>query len=99
LERFGLDLKICISETRCLLLSLLLNTDPEVYYYTSGTLNGLHGTNGTVNGTLNGLHGTTGTENGLKALASISFGNSRYLLFSSLPFVYLFTNIKIFFFG
>jgi hypothetical protein len=24
-------------------------TDPEVYYYTSGTLNGLHGTIGTVN--------------------------------------------------
>jgi hypothetical protein len=22
----------------------LVNTDPEVYYYTSGTLNGLHGT-------------------------------------------------------
>ena len=39
-------------------------TDPEVYYYTSGTLNGLHGTIGTVNGTLNGLHGTIGTENG-----------------------------------
>jgi hypothetical protein len=33
-------------------------TDPEVYYYTSGTLNGLHGTIGTVNRTLNGLHGT-----------------------------------------
>jgi hypothetical protein len=39
-------------------------TDPEVYYYTSGTLNGLHGTIGTVNGTLDGLHGTIGTENG-----------------------------------
>jgi hypothetical protein len=33
-------------------------------YYTSGTLNGLYGTIGTVNGTLNGLHGTIGTENG-----------------------------------
>jgi hypothetical protein len=50
------------------------NTDPEVYYYTSGTLNGLHGTIGTVNGlhgtigtengTLNGFHGTIGTVNG-----------------------------------
>jgi hypothetical protein len=46
-------------------------TDPEVYYYTSGTLNGLHGTIGTVNGkvnglhgTLNGLHGMIATENG-----------------------------------
>jgi hypothetical protein len=29
-----------------------------VYYYTSRTLNALHGTIGTVNGTLNGLHGT-----------------------------------------
>jgi hypothetical protein len=45
-----------------------------VYYYTSGTLNGLHGTIGTVNGTLNGLHGTIRMENGwngLNALASI----------------------------
>jgi hypothetical protein len=33
-------------------------TDPEVYYYTSGTLNSLHGTIGTENGMLNGLHGT-----------------------------------------
>ena len=40
------------------------HTDPELYYYTSGTLNGLHGTIGTVNGTQNGLHGTIGTENG-----------------------------------
>jgi hypothetical protein len=39
-------------------------TDPEVYYYTSETVNGLHGTIGTVNGTLNGLHGTIGTVNG-----------------------------------
>jgi hypothetical protein len=36
-----------------------------VYYYTSGTLNGLHGTIGTVNGTVNGLYGTIGTVNGL----------------------------------
>jgi hypothetical protein len=35
-----------------------------VYYYTSGTLNGLHGTIGTVNGTLNGLHGTIEMVNG-----------------------------------
>jgi hypothetical protein len=35
-----------------------------VYYYTSGTLNGLHRTIGMVNGTLNGLHGTIGTVNG-----------------------------------
>jgi hypothetical protein len=42
----------------------IVDTDPEVYYYTSGMLNGLHGTIGTVNGTLNGLHGTIGTENG-----------------------------------
>jgi hypothetical protein len=35
-----------------------------VYYYTSGTLNGLHRTIGTLNGTLNGLHGTVRTENG-----------------------------------
>jgi hypothetical protein len=41
----------------------MFGTDPEVYY-TSGALNGLHGTIGTVNGTLNGLHGTIGTENG-----------------------------------
>jgi hypothetical protein len=40
-----------------------VNTDPEVYYYTSGTLNGLHRTIGTLNGTLNSLHGTIGTEN------------------------------------
>jgi hypothetical protein len=39
-------------------------TDPEVYYYTSGTVNGLHGTIGTVNGTLNGLHGMIETVNG-----------------------------------
>jgi hypothetical protein len=39
-------------------------TDPELYYYTSGMLNGLHGTIGTVNGTLNGLHGTIRTVNG-----------------------------------
>jgi hypothetical protein len=40
-----------------------------VYYYTRGTLNGLHGTIGTVNRTLNGLHRTIGTENGtLKGL-------------------------------
>jgi hypothetical protein len=40
-------------------------TDPEEYYYcTSGTLNGLHGTIGTVNKTLNGLNGTIGTVNG-----------------------------------
>ena len=38
-------------------------TDPEVYYYTSGTQNGLHGTIGTVNGMRNGLHGTIRTEN------------------------------------
>jgi hypothetical protein len=43
---------------------LVTTTDPEAYYYTSGTLNGLHGTIGTVNGTLNGLHGTVRTENG-----------------------------------
>jgi hypothetical protein len=42
----------------------VLFTDPEVYYYNSATLNGLHGTIGTLNGTLNGLHGTIGTENG-----------------------------------
>jgi hypothetical protein len=42
----------------------IYSTDPEVYYYTSGTLNGLHGTIGTVNGTMNGLHGTIGTVNG-----------------------------------
>jgi hypothetical protein len=42
-----------------------------VYYYTSGTLNGLHGTIGTVNGlhgtigTVNGLHGMIGMENGM----------------------------------
>jgi hypothetical protein len=41
------------------------STDPEVYYYTSGTLNGLHGIIGMVNGTLNGLHGTIGTVNGM----------------------------------
>jgi hypothetical protein len=46
-----------------------------VYYYTSGTLNGLHGCwnaerfawNGELNGlhgTMNGLHGTIRTENG-----------------------------------
>jgi hypothetical protein len=39
-----------------------------VYYYTSETLNGLHGTiamvNGTLNGELNGLHGTIRTEEG-----------------------------------
>jgi hypothetical protein len=34
-----------------------------VYYYTSGTLNGLHRTIGTVNVTVNGLHGTIGTVN------------------------------------
>ena len=39
-------------------------TDPEVYYYTSGTLNGLHRMIGTVNRMLNGLHGTIGTVNG-----------------------------------
>jgi hypothetical protein len=33
-----------------------------VYYYSSGTPNGLHGT---VNGTLNSLHGTIGTVNGM----------------------------------
>jgi hypothetical protein len=48
-----------------------LDTDPEVYYYTSGTLNGLHGTIGTANGTLNGLHGTIRTENSWNALAAI----------------------------
>jgi hypothetical protein len=37
-------------------------TDPGAYYYTSGTLKGLHGTIGTVNGTLNGLHGMIRTE-------------------------------------
>jgi hypothetical protein len=35
-----------------------------VYYYTSGMLNGLHGTIGMVNGTLNGLHRMIGTVNG-----------------------------------
>jgi hypothetical protein len=40
------------------------STDPEVYYYTSGTLNGLHGTIGTVNGTVNAFHGTIGTVKG-----------------------------------
>jgi hypothetical protein len=63
----------------------------------NGTLNGLHGTVWTENGTLNSLHGTIRTENSLNALAPISFGNSRYLLFSSLPFVYFLTNIKKFF--
>jgi hypothetical protein len=42
----------------------MIITDPEVYNYTSGTLNGLHGTIGTVSGTLNGLHGRIGTVNG-----------------------------------
>ena len=61
--------------------SLTNTTDPEVYYYTSGTLNGLHGTIGTLNGlhrtvgtengTLNGLHGTIRTENGWNALVAI----------------------------
>jgi hypothetical protein len=46
-------------------------TDPEMYYYTSGTLNGLHGTIGTENGTQNGLHGTIRTENGWNALVAI----------------------------
>jgi hypothetical protein len=45
-----------------------MSTDPNVYYYTSGTLISLHGTIGTVNGTLNGLHGkiktVSGTQNG-----------------------------------
>jgi hypothetical protein len=52
-------------------------TDPEVYYHTSGTLNG--------------LHGTIRTENGWDALAAISkftFGNSRCLLLSLLLFIY-----------
>jgi hypothetical protein len=40
-------------------------TDPEVYYYTSGMLNGLHETIGMVNGTLNGLHRMIGTVNGM----------------------------------
>jgi hypothetical protein len=39
-------------------------TDPEVYYYTSGTLNDLQGTIETVNGTVNGLHRTIGMVNG-----------------------------------
>ena len=47
-----------------LCLETAFYTDPEVYYYTSGTLNGLHGTIGTLNGTLNGLHRTIGTLNG-----------------------------------
>jgi hypothetical protein len=69
----------------------------------NGTLGGLYGTIGTVNGTLNGLHGTIRTENGwngLNALASISKFAFRKLslLFSSLRFVYLFTNIKYLFF-
>jgi hypothetical protein len=42
---------------------LLTSADPEVYYYTIGTLNGLHGTTGTLNGMLNGLHGMIQTEN------------------------------------
>jgi hypothetical protein len=41
-----------------------LATALEVYYYTSGTLNGLHGTIGTENGTLNGLHRMIGTVKG-----------------------------------
>jgi hypothetical protein len=45
--------------------SHLKGTDPEVYYYTSGTLYGLHGMIGTVNGMVNGLHGTIGTVNSL----------------------------------
>jgi hypothetical protein len=50
---------------------IVFGTDPEMYYYTSETLNGLHRTIGTVNGlhgtvtgTLNGLHGTIVTEKG-----------------------------------
>jgi hypothetical protein len=45
------------------------STDPEVYYFNSGTLNGLHGT---LNETLNGLDGMIQMENGLNALTSIS---------------------------
>jgi hypothetical protein len=46
--------------------SQIHSTDPEVYYYTSRTLNGMHRAIGTVNGTRNGLHGTeNGTLNGL----------------------------------
>jgi hypothetical protein len=69
------------------------DTDPEVYYYTSGTLNGLHGTLngtlnglhgtiGTVNGTLNGLHGTIRAENGWNAFAAISKFTFRKLSLS-----------------
>jgi hypothetical protein len=50
-------------------------TDPEVYYYTSGTLNALHGTIGTLNGMLNSLHRTIetvkGTLNGLHVTLKI----------------------------
>jgi ABC-type transporter Mla subunit MlaD len=35
-----------------------------VYYYTTGTLNGLNATIGTVNRTLNSLHGTIATVQG-----------------------------------
>jgi hypothetical protein len=38
----------------------------------NGKLNGLHGTIGTVNGKLNGLHGTIRTENGWNSLAATS---------------------------
>jgi hypothetical protein len=74
-------------------------THPEVYYYTSGTLNGLHGTIGTENGTLNGLHGMIGTGNrtlnGFHGMIgtfwlifqNLHFGNSRFLL-SLLLFIY-----------
>jgi hypothetical protein len=42
-----------------------------VYHYTSGTLNRLPRTIGTMNGTLNGLHGTIRTEDRWNALAAI----------------------------
>jgi hypothetical protein len=54
-----------------------VSTDPEVYYYTSGMLNGLHGTIGTVNRTLNGLHRTIGTVNGLHGTVNGLHGTVR----------------------
>jgi hypothetical protein len=60
-----------------------------VYYYTSVTVNSLHGTIGTVNGTLNGLHGTIQTENGWNSLAAISKFTFRKLSLFSIAIITL----------
>jgi hypothetical protein len=57
-KKFGIVMEIMTK------LHKFKHTDPELYYYTSGTLYGLHGTIATLNGTLYGLHGTIGTKNG-----------------------------------